>query len=171
VWRDNATNETGFLIERSVNGGAFELLLTRGPRAGVGNVTFFDTGVAVGNTYAYRVAAVNVAGPSAYSNVASVALLAPAAPAALAATPNNLNQTSVTLTWTNTATNQTGFQLQRATNAAFTTGVLTQAPGPNATSRTQTGLARGTVYYYRIRAVNNITGPSAWSSTVVHTTL
>jgi hypothetical protein len=171
TFRDNANNETGFLIERSVNGGAFELLVTRGPRAGVGSVTFVDASVTVGNTYAYRVAAVNVAGPSAYSNVATVALLAPAAPAALGATPNNLNQTSVTLNWTNTATNQTGFQLQRATNDTFTTGLVTQTPGPNATSRTQTGLARRTAYFYRIRAVNNVTGPSAWSATVNHTTL
>jgi hypothetical protein len=171
VFRDNATNETGFLIERSVNGGAFELLVTRGPRGGVGNVTFFDTGVLVGNTYAYRVAAVNLGGSSAYSNVATIALLAPAAPEALAVTPNNANQTSVTLTWTNAATNQTGFQLQRATNDTFTTGLVTQTPGPNATSRTQTGLARRTTYFWRIRAVNNVTGPSAWSSTVSHTTL
>lgn len=67
-WRDNATNETGFVIQRSDNGGSFFTLLTIGPRYSTGNVYYFDNTVTPGNRYSYRVAAVKEATLSAYSN-------------------------------------------------------------------------------------------------------
>src|SRR6185436_11372668 len=75
TWTDNAVNETAFRIERSTNGGAFTLLATASPLAATGTVTFNDTAVqptATDQTYAYRVAAVNVGGASAFTNTASV---------------------------------------------------------------------------------------------------
>ena len=45
VFRDNQNGgnpETGFQVFRSDNGGAFALLTTLPPRAGVGNVTYLD---------------------------------------------------------------------------------------------------------------------------------
>ena len=71
TWRDNATNETGFVIERSVNGGAFTQIATAPARNSTGNVTYVDTtavATSAVTTYTYRVAAVNIAGTSAYSN-------------------------------------------------------------------------------------------------------
>jgi hypothetical protein len=63
-WIDNASNETGFRIERSQNGGAFaEIAL-----AGAGATGFVDSGLNKKVTYAYRVRAYNAAGASAYSN-------------------------------------------------------------------------------------------------------
>ncbi len=74
TWRDNATNETGFVIERSDNGGAYFILATVGPRLFTGNVNYTDSTVAPGNSYNYRVASVNEAGLSAYSNTTNVNL-------------------------------------------------------------------------------------------------
>lgn len=74
TWRDNAINENGFVIERSDNGGAYFTLVTVGPRFFIGNVNYTDSTAASGNQYTYRVAAVNEAGLSAYSNTASVNL-------------------------------------------------------------------------------------------------
>jgi subtilisin family serine protease len=66
-WTDNADNETGFEIQRSVEGGASALLDTVGA-----NVTSYaDSGLDPDTTYTYQVRAVNGAGASAYSNVAS----------------------------------------------------------------------------------------------------
>ena len=67
-WTDNADNETGFDVERSIDGG-----LTFVPLgvAGVNATTFPDTGVTAGVTYVYRVRARNGAGTSAYSNLAT----------------------------------------------------------------------------------------------------
>jgi len=68
TWRDNATNETGFLIERSDNGGVYFTLDTVGPRIFTGNVNYTDDTITPGNNYKYRVGAVNEAGVSPYSN-------------------------------------------------------------------------------------------------------
>jgi len=72
TWMDNAINETGFVIERSDNGGAYFTLATVGPRFFIGIVQYTDRTVRRGNQYTYRVAAVNEAGQSDYSNTASV---------------------------------------------------------------------------------------------------
>jgi len=74
TWWDNATNETGFVVERSDNGGAYFALATVGPRFFTGNVSFTDRTVMPGNHYTYRVAAVNEAGLSAYSNTVNMNL-------------------------------------------------------------------------------------------------
>jgi FtsP/CotA-like multicopper oxidase with cupredoxin domain len=71
-WRDNANNETGFVLERSENSGNFTPIATVRPRFSTGIVNYSDTTVQAGNSYTYRVAAVNEAGTSAYSNTASV---------------------------------------------------------------------------------------------------
>jgi hypothetical protein len=81
TWRDNATNETGFAVERSINGVDFVQIATPGPRNGTGNVTYTDTTVTAGNTYFYRVWAVNAQGRSVNpTNVTSETV--PAIPAA-----------------------------------------------------------------------------------------
>ncbi len=53
TWRDNATNETGFVVERCHwNGGStFAQIAAPGPRNNTGNVTYVDTTVTAGNTY------------------------------------------------------------------------------------------------------------------------
>ena len=71
-WTDNASDETGFKIERSerVNT-AFAQIATVG-----GDVTVYhDTGLKKGTTYHYRVRATNASGDSAYSNEISAMTL------------------------------------------------------------------------------------------------
>jgi FtsP/CotA-like multicopper oxidase with cupredoxin domain len=157
-WADNSNNETSFTIQRGVNGGSFNPLAT----VGANTTTYTDATVASSNTYAYRVAAVNGAGTSAFAGPVTITVSAPAAPSnftAVAARGNG-NNDNVTLTWTDNSNNETGFTIQRATNSAFTTGLNTATVGANVTTLTQTGLARNTNYYYRIQATNPV-GSSA----------
>jgi fibronectin type 3 domain-containing protein len=88
---------------------------------------------------------------------------APNAPSGLGGTP--ANATAITLTWTNNATNQTGFHLDRATDPNFTTNLitLTLPASPNSFTDTATGLAPGSTFYYRLRAFNTA-GDSANSN-------
>ena len=65
------------------------------------------------------------------------------------------------LNWIDNSNNETGFTIQRATNAAFTAGLNTVTVAANTTTLTQTGLDRNRAYYYRIRA-NNGAIFSAW---------
>ena len=71
AWADNATNETGFLIERSTNGTTFTQIAT----VGVNATTYASNGLKRNTTYWYRVRATNAAGSSAYSNTAIRATL------------------------------------------------------------------------------------------------
>jgi titin len=79
-WRDNATNESGYKIERSTDGRTFY------PLAGTGaNGTFNrNTGLTAGKRYYYRVFAWNGVGTSGMSNVVSVVVPVAAAPVARA---------------------------------------------------------------------------------------
>jgi hypothetical protein len=63
TWSAASTNQSGFLIERSTNGGAWTVV-----GAVAANVSFFDDmKAASGNSYAYRVASYNASGVSGYS--------------------------------------------------------------------------------------------------------
>ena len=153
------------MIERApvVGGvtGAFAQLATVGPRNGTGSVSYADTSVVTGETYAYRVAAVNGVGASAYSNIVTQALVPPAAPSNVGAAANRQgNRERVTLTWIDNANNETGFIIQWATNAAFTQGLQTATVGANVTTY-RTGNINRTAYYFRI-AATNLAGTSAW---------
>ena len=71
-WTDSSGNETSFVIERSVDGGAFASLPS--PVA-AGSTSFTDTTLVEGSSYSYRVRASNDFGDSAYAS--SVIVTAP----------------------------------------------------------------------------------------------
>ena len=93
TWQDNSTDETGFVLERRLNGGAWTVL--GGPPLGVNVTSVVDAtlqqSATVDNLYEYRVAAVNAGGQSGYSNLASFTVpkavpLAPKPPSTLTIT-------------------------------------------------------------------------------------
>jgi fibronectin type 3 domain-containing protein len=168
TWTDNAMNEAGFSVERSVNGGAFAVLTTMGAHIGTGVMTYNDTTAAAGTAYVYRVRAYNLGGYSAYTNTAAITPAAPTVPGSLSASAiqTSATQTQVTLTWTNPLT-ETSFNVYR-TNSTYTT-ILGQATLPaNQTVYVRNGLARGTTYYYEVRS-NNGYGSSAWARVSITT--
>jgi Multicopper oxidase len=180
AWTDNALNESGFVIERSINGGGYLQIGTAPARNNTGGVTFIDKALALSptnDTYAYRVAAVNLAGPSAY--VGSAPIVVPGTPAnpsnlTLSSGANSGNSRSVILTWNDNSTNETGFTIQRATNSSFTgnsvTSVTVAANLTATASYTWTGLSRNTVYYFRVRANNGTIIFSGWTTAASITT-
>jgi glucose/arabinose dehydrogenase len=74
-WVDNASNETGFKIERKLTSQA-DTSYAQIATAGANVVTYTNTSVAAG-TYTYRVRANNANGDSAYSNAANATITAP----------------------------------------------------------------------------------------------
>ena len=161
---DNATNEDGFVVERAVDGGAFALFTSPAANPGTGVVNLAaDTSVLPGHAYQYRVQAANLGGASAWAT--SAVITVPSIPAAPTGTTATLRPgPAVRVTWTDNSGNETGFVIQRATDAAFTLNVGTFSVGPNVTTLTQSGLTLNTTYYYRVQAVN-LSGASAWSNT------
>lgn len=96
----------------------------------------------------------------------SASVPAPAAPSNLVATASGTS--TINLTWTDNATTETSYVLQRSLSAGsgFTT-IATLAA--NSTSYSNTGLSSSTTYYYKVQAANSI-GSSAWSNLANATT-
>jgi hypothetical protein len=77
-------------------------------------------------------------------------LAAPAVPAGLAASANG---SAATLAWSNNATNEAGYLLERSINGAPFTPLA--RIGANLTTFTNTSMGFSNAYYYRLRSWNN----------------
>jgi hypothetical protein len=169
-WTDGSNNETAFAVWRSTAGGAFAQVgtvtrtATQATATG-GNVSFADATAAAGTSYAYQVTATNLVGASPPSNTVTVAQVVPGAPALNPPTAVAVTATRdrVTLTWTAGTGTATSWTIQRATDAAFTLGLVTSTVN-NGAAATWTGNApRATTLYYRVAGANGL-GAGPWSS-------
>ena len=148
-WIDNANNEIGERIERSVGSNSNYALLTN---VGANTTAFTDTGLVDGTQYYYRVLAFNTGGSSTYSNEQS-AITTLNSPTSLSATPVSSSQ--INLTWTDNSLSESGYRIEQSpVDDLHFTEIATV--GPNVTSYSATGLNEGTKYYYRVRAYNAI---------------
>ncbi len=84
----------------------------------------------------------------------------PAAPSGLAVTP--ASGTQMNLTWTDNATNEAGFKIERKTGSGGTYAQV-GVTGANLTTFSDSALSGGIDYYYRVRATN-AAGDSAYSA-------
>lgn len=151
-WLDLAPNETGYRLERSANGGTFLLWII----LPANTTSYTDTLVTTGTTYSYRLIATSAEGSSAPSATPSITVpgVPPTAPTGLIATP--ASRTQITLSWTDTSMNETGYTIDRSLNGTSWTPLVNL--GPNVQTYSNTGLKQNTLYYYRVRAYN------AWGS-------
>jgi hypothetical protein len=173
TWTDNAVDEMGYQVERSADRGAFVLMATLGAES----VSYVATGLVAGSRCDFRVRAINKAGASHYSNVASVALPEPvkeapapppqpAAPDPVPEAPTDLtaiaqSPTSVLLTWTDNAVDEMGYQVERSADRG--TFVLMATLGAESVSYVATGLVAGSRCAFRVRAINKA-GASPYSN-------
>jgi hypothetical protein len=163
-WTDNAVNEASFALERSTDGGAFVEIAAPQAKPGTGSsMTYVDTDVTPGSTYGYRVAAVNLVGRSANSNidtavVPAVTLTAPTIGSATAARQSQSER--VTVTWS-AAPTATGYLIEWSASAGFTTVTGSGTVG-NTTTFT-TGPIGRQVWYVRVTATKTgaVSPPSA----------
>lgn len=149
AWTDNADNEDGFQIFRSVNQGAFTLLvaLPASPAPAPATVTYTDTGLTPGTRYDYHIQAFNLAGYSDFTGVTTATLTA--APTGLAAAARS---GQVTLTWSAPG-GAVSYNVYRGTSPGGESPTPI-ATGLTALTYTDTGLSDGTTYYYTVTAVD-----------------
>lgn len=158
TWVDGALTETGFVIERNVNGGGFLPLTT----VVANSVNYTDTTVVTGNNYVYRVAAENSAGLSAWAISNLIETVPPVAPSGLTATLEL--GTQIALSWTDVAVTETGYVIERDVNGGGFLPLMTLAA--DIVTYTDSTVVTGETYIYRIAAVNNA-GFSAWVDTTL----
>lgn len=144
TWVDRSSNETGFVVERSSNGGSTWSEIATPDE---GDTTYTDTNVTIGSTYKYRAYAVGAVEDSGYSATVTIGVT-PAAPEDLTATAASATQ--INLEWSD-ATGETSYRIDRSLNGTTWTQIAT--PAANAESYSNTGLTANTKYYYRIVAV------------------
>jgi titin len=158
---------TGYQIQRC-QGAACNAFAQIAAPAGTGT-SYIDTGLSPSVSYSYEIIATDAAGNlSSPSNVSSATTLAgpPAAPSGLLATAASATQ--INLSWTNNATNQTGFKVERSADGVTFTQIGTTVA--TTTTYSDSPLAPVTIYYYRVRATNGA-GDSAYTSVANATTL
>ncbi len=156
-WSAGDALATGYIVERSSGAGFSKV-------ADVASQDYSDLGLTEGATYTYRVTAYNTAGSSPASATKSAATLQrPAVPISLSATPASISQ--IDLAWSTSDALAAGFIVERSSGAGFT-----QIADVSTQSYSDTGLAEGASYTYRVTAYNDI-GSSPASATSSASTL
>ncbi|MDH7463989.1 hypothetical protein QEG73_21990 [Chitinophagaceae bacterium 26-R-25] len=124
-----------------------------------------DTGLPASTTKYYRCTALAsgyLEGVSSIVSAATPASTQLAAPGSFAANP--VSDTQINLSWAS-VTNATGYVVDRATNAGFTTGVTLGIYSGNGLSFNDTSRIASTQYFYRIRATASGFTDSIYSTT------
>ncbi|SNB46427.1 DUF2341 domain-containing protein [Geobacter sp. DSM 9736] len=159
TWTDPTGDETGYKVERCIGAGCSDFSQIAG--LGSSATTYADPGLVPGYTYTYRVKSYKTATcPWETSSSTATATTNISAPTGLVASA--IDTTRITLSWTDTNTSKTGFRIDRCTasdcsnfNEVFTTT-------GTSTTWSDTSVASGTSYSYRVRATRSI--PYAWNS-------
>lgn len=172
-WVDNATNETGFKIERKIGSGTYNLISTVGSNI----TTYTDASVATGQTYTYRVYSYNAIGNSTnYSNEFTISIPTPIA----LPTVTTSTITSIFPTTANSGGNITsdGGALVTARGVVWSTSQnptvalstkTTDGTGTGAFTSNITGLSPNTQYYIRAYATNS--AGTAYGNEISFTTM
>jgi len=168
AWTDNAialNNEDGFVIERSTDGGSNWSSVGQ---TVADSTTFSDTTVVPGTSYLYQVYAFNANGNSVPSNnvQADVPNVIPADPINLTAT--TVASMQVDMSWVDNSNNEVGFRIERSDDGGTMWNQVGQTVA-NVMTFSNTGLAPGTGYMYRVYAFNAV-GDSANPTNVLAVT-
>jgi hypothetical protein len=169
-WTDNASNENGFTLERCTGTlqvcGASTAVWALRATLGANVTAFSDSGLTPQTAYSWRVKAFNALGSSPASNYLSVTTAGsvPAAPTGLKAqAQRSLARLQVQLTWTDNATDETGYTVERCAGAACTNFAAIASLPANSASFVDASVVRGTTYSYRVWAGGS-GGKSAYSN-------
>ncbi|MBD5778006.1 M6 family metalloprotease domain-containing protein [Pelagicoccus sp. NFK12] len=150
-WADSSSDEHGFKIERSIQGGSWTEIASTSA-----NITSYqDSGLQPDTSYAYRVKAYNLGGSSAYSNTSTVVTdQAPPPPAAASnVSASALSNTQIAINWSDNASDESGYYVDCSLDNSNWSQIATL--GVNATSYVDSSLNASTQYFYRVRAYSS----------------
>ncbi len=157
AWTDNSSSESAYEVLRD---GTVVATLPAGTQG------WTDTTVVDGASYAYVVRASNALGSA--STAAQSVTLALAAPTGTTAGVTGNAPLTVTVGWVDNSVSETAYTVQRASNATFTTNLVTFTAAAGSSSYADATVQAGRVYYYRVQTVKGA-AVSTWAPTAVVT--
>ena len=151
TWGDPGYSGDGFEIQRQVDEGSYQALITVAPAPN----TYSDTTTLVNKRYRYRVRTYDGSKYSTWTE-SDYTYTTPAAPSGIA-----MSRGSIVLNWVDNATWEQGFEIQRLDGGSWV-ALATVAAG--VITYTDTTAVLGDVYQYRVRAYRLTPIPlySAW---------
>lgn len=175
-WTDNSNNETSFEVQQSVNSTtSFQTVATPAQNSTSNSVNIGATPTQ--GTYYYKILAVNTAGKSQPSNVATANVTTTTTPPpGVPVAPSGLQVTSqpylasgtywVNLSWVDNSNDETGFKVQQSINSTtnYQTVVNTAVNSTSISISIGPNPVAGT-YYYKVTA-ENASGSSQPSNVV-----
>ncbi len=163
-WQDNSNNETGFEIYRS-NSSTGDYAIVKTVTAN--NVTFTDSLLEPSTTYYYRIKSVGQHGASAYTATVSAATQAlPAQPTAATGLAGTAQDTkTISLNWNNGAGVLDGVEIWRSPLNTANYELVKFVSGSIASYADTAGLTAGTIYFYKVKKVNEA-GTSGFSNEI-----
>lgn len=123
-------------------------------------LTYTETGKLSANTYSYKIRAYKTGSKTTYSNYSAV-IKATTKPLTPNVTVKSTVTKKATLSWTNTSTRNSGYQVYMATSK---TGKYSLVKTTTAKSFTKTGLTKGKGYYFKVRAFKTVDGKTTYGS-------
>jgi hypothetical protein len=160
AWTDNTSDESEFRIERLADGATY----TEIGVVAADVTTYADTSLSAATQYWYRVRAYNATGPSAFAGPTSATTLSssqpPSAPTGLVAARQSGR---ITLAWTDSSNNETGFSIERSVDGRAFSPIATVAQ--NVSTYVDTSPGSSKFVFYRVRAFN-LAGNSAYSNVI-----
>lgn len=166
TWDTRVQHEDSYTIQRKVGDGEFLPydVVEKNTKA------YNDSSLTAATTYSYRVRATNALGQTPWSNELTITTSnlppPPVAPTNLLAQVSP--QQNVAVTWTDNATDETGFYLERKAPGEADFRLVAQL-GPNATSYTDVFTLPNSTYDYRVRVYYEVVA-SAYTNTATVTT-
>lgn len=150
-WDDNSDNETGYRVERSLNGSTGWVTVAGALAAD--SESFSDTSLDCETEYFYRVIAFNDDGDSAASNVDSATTAdcpLPVAPSNLVATA--AGPTQIDLTWDDNSNDENGFKVDRSLDGVGGWANVSGSLALGTETYSDTTVVCETEYFYRVIA-------------------
>lgn len=159
-WVDNATNETGYAIERCTGASCSVFAAVAGSPIASGSTSTTVTGLTASTTYRFRVAAVDGGSSSTYLTSSDVTT-APAAPTVL--TAGTITGTSIQFGWTDNASDESSYVVESCTGASCSSysAVPSSPIAANSVTHNETGLTEATTYRFRVKT-SNANGSSSY---------
>ncbi len=152
TWTDNAANELIYELQSCTGSACTSFTSVSGSPLAPNTTSFVAVGLSASTLYSFRLRTVSVDGVSAWLTLADVQT-APAVPTGF--TNGTISSSSIQFSWTDVATDETSYQVQRCAGSACTSFAdVTASPLAAASvAHTESGLSSSSVYRFRVRAV------------------